>query len=65
MIMGEAEEWRAFALEAEVSETEDCHGQTLRLFHDSRTASEKLISGEVWFSSLRLERVSESTMALQ
>ena len=65
MIMGRAEEWRVFSLEAEVPETEDCQGQTLRLFHDSRMASEELISGEAWFAALHLERISEPTMALQ
>ena len=65
MIMGQAEKWRVFSLEAEVPETEDCHGQTLRLFHDSRMASEELISGEAWFAGLHLERVAEPTMALQ
>ena len=65
MILGQAEEWRVFSLEAEVPETEDCRGQTLRLFHDSRMASEELISGEAWFAALRLERVAEPTVALQ
>ena len=59
MIVGQAEEWRGFLVEAEVPETEDCRGQTLRLFHDSRTPSEQLISGEAWFSGLHLERASE------
>jgi len=59
MLMGQSQEWRPFALEAEVPQSEDCRGQTLRLFHDSRSASEELISGEAWFSGLHLERVPE------
>jgi len=65
MLMGQSQQWRIFTLEAEVPQSEDCRGQTLRLFHDSRSASEELISGEAWFSGLHLERVPESAMAVR
>jgi hypothetical protein len=57
MLMGETQQWRIFKLEAEVPAGGDCTGQLLRLFHDSRSASEEFISGELWFGGLRLERV--------
>ena len=44
-------------------ESGDCVGQVLRLFHDSRSASEEFISGEVWFAGLHLERVASLTAA--
>jgi hypothetical protein len=59
MLLGQSQEWRVFSLEVEIPQAEDCHGQTLRLFHDSRSASEEFIPGEVWFTGLRLERVPE------
>ena len=65
MLLGQSQEWRVFSLEVEIPPTEDCRGQTLRLFHDSRSASEEFISGEVWFTGLRLERVPEPTVVLQ
>ena len=65
MLMGQSQQWRTFTLEAEVPQTEDCRGQTLRLFHNSRSASEELISGEAWFSGLHLERVPERNVVMQ
>ena len=57
MLTGQTQEWRNFTMEAEVPQTEDCRGQTLRLFHDSRSASEELLSGESWFANLNLEHI--------
>jgi hypothetical protein len=59
MLMGKSEEWRLFTFEAEVPQGKDCAGQILGLHHDSRSASEELISGEVWFGSWRLERLAD------
>ena len=59
MLLGQSQQWRVFSLDVEIPPGEDCHGQTLRLFHDSRSASEEFISGEVWFTGLRLERLPE------
>ena len=55
MLIGKWRDWRVFRLEAEVPDLEECRGQELLLLHDSRSASEQLLSGEVWFSNLRLE----------
>lgn len=60
MLMGDSEEWRAFALEAQVPQSKECVGQVLRLFHDSRSASEEYVTGEVWFGSLHLERLASA-----
>jgi hypothetical protein len=57
MFLGESGHWRIFMLEAEVPELQECRGQVLRLFHDSRSASEQFLSGEVWFRDLRLEHL--------
>ena len=65
MLMGETRQWRIFALEAEVPAGGDCIGQVLRLLHDSRSASEEFISGEVWFGDLRLEHVRPAEAALK
>ena len=61
MLMGQSYQWRIFSFEAAVPQIEGCRGQTLRLFHDSRSASEEIISGEVWFTGLRLERIPDET----
>jgi len=58
MLLGQAQQWQVFTLEADVPQPGQCRGQTLRLFHDARSASEELLSGEIWFSGLRLERIS-------
>ena len=65
MLLGQSQQWRAFSLEVDVPEAEDCVGQTLHLFHDSRSASEEFISGEVWFTGLRLERVPDPEVVMQ
>ena len=57
MLLGDSQQWRSFAFEAEIPNVQDCRGQALRLFHDSRSASEELLSGEVWFSDLVLKRI--------
>lgn len=62
MLMGKSQEWRVFQLEAEITEADDCRAQTLRLFHDSRSASEELLTGEVWFVNLHLERLPDAVL---
>ncbi len=64
MLLGQSQQWRIFSLEADVPQLEECRGQTLRLFHDSRSASEELLYGEVWFSDLHLERISYTAHGL-
>jgi hypothetical protein len=65
MLLGQSREWRIFTLEAEVPSLEHCRGQVLRLFHDSRSASEELLTGEVWFSDLRLEHAVRKAAAIK
>ncbi|MBI4723845.1 MAG: hypothetical protein HY765_02180, partial [Rhodomicrobium sp.] len=61
MLMGQSQEWRIFVLDAEVPQNGKCVGQTLRLFHDSRSASEELISGDAWFAGLGLRRIPDQS----
>jgi hypothetical protein len=58
MLLGHTDQWRLFSFEAEIPQTPECAGQTLRLIHDSRSASEEFVSGEVWFNDLSLEHVA-------
>ena len=62
MLLGQSQQWRVFTLEAEVPQLEECRGQTLHLYHDSRSASEELLSGQVWFNDLRLARVQRTAV---
>jgi hypothetical protein len=57
MLLGQSMQWRVFSFDAEVPQLTECSGEIVRLIHDSRSASEELLSGEVWFSDLRLKRV--------
>jgi hypothetical protein len=61
MLLGQTDQWRVFSLEAEVPASKECLGQEVRLIHDARSASEELLTGEVWFNDLRLERVPTET----
>ncbi len=61
MLLGQSLQWRIFSLDADVPKLSECPGETLRLVHDSRSASEELLSGEVWFSDLRLTHVHPVT----
>ncbi len=61
MLLGQSLQWRIFTLNVEVPPLPECHGETLRLIHDSRSASEELLYGEVWFSDLRFNRVLPET----
>ncbi len=65
MLMGQSQQWRIFTLEADVPQNEECRGQILRLFHNSRSASEELISGEAWVAGLRLERIPDRSAAVE
>lgn len=56
-LSGDAADWRGFALDIVVPPGEDCRGQSLRLFHDSRSASEELATGDLWLAHLNLSRV--------
>ncbi len=53
---GTTRPWRSFELNIEVPDQDDCRAQQLRLFHDSRSASEELISGHIAFRFLSLKK---------
>jgi hypothetical protein len=59
MLLGQSQRWREFSLDVEVPESPSCRGQELRLYHDARTPSEELVSGEVWFDDLKLRRADD------
>ena len=61
MLLGQSPQWRVFAFDTEVPELSECAGEIVRLIHDSRSASEELLSGEVWFSDLRLTHMHPVT----
>lgn len=48
--------WAPFEVTFDVPNAKDCQGQTLSLRHDSRSASEQLASGEIWFDNMKIER---------
>ncbi len=49
--------WQGFNLHVDVPDREDCRSQQVRLFHDARSASEQLVSGQISFRSLVLSRL--------
>lgn len=49
--------WAGFEFSFTVPE-EGCVAQTLRLSFDARSASEKFISGSIWYDDLQIERVT-------
>ena len=57
LLSGHSDQWRVFTMEAQIPQNKGCKGELLRLFHESRSASEDFITGEVWFGSLRLEAI--------
>jgi hypothetical protein len=63
MLQGQAINPQLFAVDVSVPDNDDCRGQELRLFHDARSTSEELISGEAWLSDLKLVRTDLSPAA--
>ena len=53
------EVWQPFALEVEIPDLDDCRSQQLRLFHDQRSVSEQLASGQMSFRRLNLDGVPQ------
>ena len=57
MIFGAPHDWQTFTVDIEVpSEEDDCPAQKLRLYHNARSASEELMTGEISFREIRLAR---------
>ena len=59
MFVGEAPDWKDFEFDFTVPDN-DCRAQYLRLALAARSASEQLVSGTVWYDSLRLSRLGLS-----
>jgi len=51
--------WQPFNLDIEVPDEESCRSQQLRLFHDARSSSEQLISGEISLRHLSLVAMTQ------
>lgn len=51
--------WQPVSLDIEVPDEESCRSQQLRLFHDARSSSEQLISGEISLRHLSLVAVTQ------
>jgi hypothetical protein len=60
MLFGKPQKtWEGFTLEVDVPDEDNCRAQTIRLFHDARSASEELISGQIIFRHLSIIGVGE------
>jgi hypothetical protein len=59
MIKGISPAWKVIEFSVEVPES-DCPAQYLHLDLDARMASERFVSGEVWFDNLRISRVGDA-----
>jgi hypothetical protein len=55
LLSGEIPQWRGFSLTFTVP-PEGCRAQQIRLDLDARSASEKLVTGSMWFDDLALTR---------
>jgi hypothetical protein len=57
MVLGVTRSWKEFDITFEVP-TSDCRAQQVRLFHDARSASEKLVTGFMWYDDLKISRIN-------
>jgi hypothetical protein len=55
MLIGQVPDWKVYEFPITVPAA-DCPAQVLRLELDARSASERLVSGSMWFDELRLTR---------
>ena len=55
LLRGDIAQWRDFAVTFTVPAT-GCRAQHVRLDLDARSASEKMVSGSLWFDDLELKR---------
>lgn len=60
-LMGAPRVWRPFSFDITIPNNGRCDAQRLRLFHDSRSTSEQLASGDIQFQSLRITPVEAAT----
>jgi hypothetical protein len=59
MAVGIARSWKSFEFEFTVPH-KDCRAQYVDLVFDARSASEKLVTGSIWYSGLRIDRADSS-----
>lgn len=57
MMIGMAPAWRTFGFTFTVPQDPSCRAQEVRLALDARSASERLVSGAVWYADLTIERL--------
>ena len=57
MMIGMAPAWRTFDFTFTVPQDPSCRAQEVRLTLDARSASERLVSGAVWYADLTIERI--------
>ena len=62
MLLGNHPDWTDFELTFKVPDS-NCRAQFLLLYFDARSASEKLVSGSMWFDDLQILRAAEPTKA--
>jgi len=55
--------WTSLSLRVEVPAREDCGGQILQLTHGARSASEQLVSGDLWIDDVVLKRLGSGSRA--
>ena len=58
MVLGVTRSWKEFDITFEVPATE-CHAQQVRLVHDARSESEKLVTGSMWYDELKISRIEQ------
>lgn len=59
-LMGAPRTWRPFSFDITIPDNGRCDAQRMRLFHDSRSPSEQLASGEIQFQSLDITPIEPS-----
>ena len=62
MFLGIARSWRDFAIPFTVPKSTDCRAQKLRLTHTSRSESERLVTGLIWYDEMQISRVAKTEL---
>ena len=59
MVLGVTRSWKEFDVTFTVPTTE-CPAQQVLLVHDARSASEKLVTGSMWYDELKISRIART-----